>query len=162
MKSYTLEMADGSGLSEGHFNSDKDAVAWAVSVLEQRGNDAAELVTGDWESRNPDSLRKLFWADEESAQDDTGANAIAHLVKDDTMNATATVTNTRDTLARWGSVIKCDVEHELELLAEELSSAFPDDHAISLRVEVIKADFLRNLHSLVAELTNRELETLPE
>jgi hypothetical protein len=81
MKSYTLEMADGSGLSEGHFSSDRDAVAWAVSVLEQRGNDAAELVTGDWETRNPDSVRKLFWANEESAEDDTGANAIAHLVK---------------------------------------------------------------------------------
>lgn len=81
MKSYTLEMADGSGLSEGHFNTDKDAVAWAVSVLEQQGNDAAELVAGDWETRTPDSLRKLFWADEESAEDDTGANAIAHLVK---------------------------------------------------------------------------------
>jgi len=81
MKSYTLEMADGSGLSEGHFDSDKDAVAWAVSVLEQRGNEAAELVAGDWETRNPDSVRKLFWADEQSAEDDTGANAIAHLVK---------------------------------------------------------------------------------
>lgn len=81
MKSYTLEMADGSGLSEGHFSSDQDAVVWAVSVLEKQGNDAAELVAGDWETRNPDSLRKLFWADEESAEDDTGANAIAHLVK---------------------------------------------------------------------------------
>lgn len=81
MKSYTLEMADGSGLSEGFFSNDQDAIAWAVSVLEQRGNDAGELVTGDWETRTPDSVRKLFWADEESADDDTGVNAIAHLVK---------------------------------------------------------------------------------
>ena len=81
MKSYTLEMADGSGLSEGHFGNDTDAITWAVSVLEQRGNDASELVAGDWETRSPDSVRKLFWADDESAEDDTGANAIAHLVK---------------------------------------------------------------------------------
>jgi hypothetical protein len=81
MKSYTLEMADGSGLSEGFFNSDKDAVAWAVSVLEQRGYERVEMVAGDWETRTPDSVRRLFWADEESAEDDTGAKAIANLVK---------------------------------------------------------------------------------
>ena len=81
MKSYTLEMADGSGLSEGFFGTDRDAIAWAVSVLEQRGCDAAELVAGDWETRSPDSVRQLFWANEATADDDTGANAIAHLVK---------------------------------------------------------------------------------
>lgn len=81
MKSYTLEMADGSGLSEGCFETDSDAITWAVSVLEHRGCDAAELVTGDWETRSPDSVRKLFWANERTADDDTGANAIAHLVK---------------------------------------------------------------------------------
>jgi hypothetical protein len=83
MKSYTLEMAGGSGLSEGFFAKDKEAIAWAVSVLEHLGNDAADLVAGDWETRTPDSVRKLFWADEESADGDTGAgaNAIAQLVK---------------------------------------------------------------------------------
>ena len=81
MKSYTLEMADGSGLSEGFFETDIDAITWAVSVLEHRGCDAAELVTGDWETRSPDSVRKLFWANDRTADDDTGANAIAHLVK---------------------------------------------------------------------------------
>lgn len=81
MKSYTLEMADGSGLSEGFFETDSDAITWAVSVLEHRGCDAAELVAGDWETRAPDSVRKLFWANERTADDDTGANAIAHLVK---------------------------------------------------------------------------------
>jgi hypothetical protein len=49
--------------------------------LEQRGYERVELVAGDWETRNPDSVRRLFWADEKSAEDDTGANAIAHLVK---------------------------------------------------------------------------------
>lgn len=81
MKSYTLEMADGSGLSEGFFETDSDAITWAVSVLEHRGCDAGELVTGDWETRSPDSVRKLFWANERTADDDTGVNAIAHLVK---------------------------------------------------------------------------------
>ena len=60
MKDYTLEMADGSTRSEGQFNSDKDAVAWAMSVLAPDGN--GEIVVGDWEARNPDSERKLFLA----------------------------------------------------------------------------------------------------
>ena len=112
MKSYTLEMADGSGLSEGHFNSDKEAVAWAVSVLEQRGNDAAELVTGDWETRNPDSVRKLFWADEQSAEDDAGANAIAHLVKQDTANEIETEYDARTPMqiVASGIVDPCQAE----------------------------------------------------
>jgi hypothetical protein len=76
----------------------------------------------------------------------------------------ATATSTRDTLALWANVIKCDIESEIELLTEELSSAFRDDHAscISLRMDVIRSDFLRNLQSLTAELlNNRETETLP-
>jgi hypothetical protein len=80
MKNYTLEMADGSTRSEGQFNSDKDAVAWAVSVLEQHGSDAGEIVVGDWETRNPDSDRRLFWSDAKSADNDSGANAIAQLI----------------------------------------------------------------------------------
>jgi hypothetical protein len=80
MKNYTLEMADGSGRSNGYFANDKDAVAWAVSVLEQHGNDAGEIVVGDWETRNPDSDRRLFWSDAKSADNDSGANAIAQLI----------------------------------------------------------------------------------
>jgi hypothetical protein len=81
MKSYTVEMADGSGLSEGHFASDRDAVAWASSVLHRHGYASIDLVQSDWQSHTPDSVRMLFWADEESSDDDTGANAIAHLVR---------------------------------------------------------------------------------
>ena len=83
MKSYTLEMAGGLGLSKGFFATDSQAIAWAVLDLENRGYDVAKLVAGDWETRTPDSVRRLFWADEDSADDDTraGANAIAQLIK---------------------------------------------------------------------------------
>ena len=76
----------------------------------------------------------------------------------------ATATSTRDKMAHWASVIKCDIEHEMGLLAAELDSAFRADHAsgISRRIDVIQADFLSNIQSLVSELTNREIETLPE
>lgn len=73
-------------------------------------------------------------------------------------------TVTKMTLTHWATVIKNDIESEMERLAEELSSASRDDQAncISSRVDVIRADFLRNLQGLVEELTNREIETLPE
>jgi hypothetical protein len=71
-------MADGSERINGYFGDSKDAVAWAMSVLASDGN--GEIVVGDWEARNPDSERKLFWRDEKSADNDGGANAIAQLI----------------------------------------------------------------------------------
>ena len=81
MKSYTVEMADGSGLSEGYFDNDKAAFAWAISVLAQHGYEADKIVADYWQDLTPDSVRVLFWANEEASDDDTGANAIAHLVR---------------------------------------------------------------------------------
>ena len=81
MKSYTLEMADGSGLSEGYFDNDKAAFAWAISVLAQHGYEADKIVAGYWQDLTPDSVRVLFWADEETSKDDMGEKAIAQIVR---------------------------------------------------------------------------------
>lgn len=82
MRSYTLEMADGSGISEGFFDCDRDAIRWAGLLLVQRNYDSMELVQSDWEGRTPDSMRMLFWANETKADgDEMGVDAIAHLVK---------------------------------------------------------------------------------
>ena len=81
MKSYTVEMADGSGLSEGYFANDKDAFVWAVSVLANHGYDENKIVYDYWQDLTPDSVRVLFWADEESSKDDMGEKAIAQIVR---------------------------------------------------------------------------------
>lgn len=85
MKSYTIEF-DGGEVSEGQFNNDAQAKAWAESVLEARGYDASALVTGDWDQdgTNDDDeqcWRMLYWASEAEADNDNGSNAICQLCK---------------------------------------------------------------------------------
>lgn len=81
MKSYTIEFNGSGEVSEGSFNSDTDAVAWVESVLENRGLDAAETVSGDWDANGESDSgkhdRMLFWASEADAENDPGANANA-------------------------------------------------------------------------------------
>jgi hypothetical protein len=75
-KEYTIEFNSSGEVCEGRFSHDTDAQAWVESVLEQRGYDAAELVSGDW-----DADRMLFWANVADADNDPGANAICKLCK---------------------------------------------------------------------------------
>lgn len=86
MASYTIEFNGSGEVSEGQFNSDTEAQAWVESVLENRGHDADELVSGDWDSagQNDDGeqcYRMLFWANEADAENDPGVNAICQLCK---------------------------------------------------------------------------------
>jgi hypothetical protein len=78
MKKYILQTADGSERINGYFDDPRNAAAWAMSILATCGT--GDIVVGDWETRSPDSERKLFWRDEASADNDSGANAIAQLI----------------------------------------------------------------------------------
>lgn len=79
MKSYILEFNGSGEVSEGCFPSDMDAESWAESVLEQRGYCANDLVSSYWDAYGPSEVRMLFWADEETAQNDPGVKSICSL-----------------------------------------------------------------------------------
>ncbi len=84
MKSYTINFADSGEVFEGFFDSDFDAIGWAESIFENRG--WTEVVCGDWDTdgQNDDGeqcYRVLFWASEEDAENDCGANSLAELCK---------------------------------------------------------------------------------
>lgn len=86
MKSYTINFADSGEVCEGFFNSDFEAIGWAESIFEDRG--WTEVVRGDWDAdgQNEDGeqcYRVLFWASEEYAENDCGANSFAELCKVD-------------------------------------------------------------------------------
>ena len=86
MSSYTIEFANSGEVSEGQFSSDAQAQAWVETVLENRGHDASELVSGDWDADGENDegeqcYRMLYWASESDAENDPGANAICQLCK---------------------------------------------------------------------------------
>lgn len=84
MKSYTIEFNGSGEVAEGRFKDDVAAQDWVESVLEHRGYDADDLVSGDWDAngKNDDGTaceRQLYWANDDAAKDDAGANAICQL-----------------------------------------------------------------------------------
>ena len=83
MTSYTIEFNGSGEVSEASFSSDSHAIAWVESVLENRGYDVSETVSGDWDSNGESDEgkheRMLFWASEADAENDPGANAICQL-----------------------------------------------------------------------------------
>lgn len=86
MKSYTIEFNGSGEVIERNFASDNAAQSWVESVLEDRGHDSSELVTGEWDQagKNGDgeqAWRMLYWASEAIAENDTGAKAICQLCK---------------------------------------------------------------------------------
>lgn len=86
MKSYVIEFNGSGEVSEGFFSNDREAVAWAETVLETRGFDLSEIVSGEWDAHGADGFRLLFWANEETAQNDAGQNAICQLVNNPLSN----------------------------------------------------------------------------
>ena len=72
MSKYTMNFTDGGECFDlGVFSSDTEAAIHAELVIERRGYDANELVTGEWEQG-----RLLIWADEADAANDSGARAL--------------------------------------------------------------------------------------
>ena len=79
MKSYTLNWSGSGATSEIHAANDAAAIAEAESII---GGDVVVADQWDADGTNDDDepcKRILFWADEESADNDDGANAIAEL-----------------------------------------------------------------------------------
>lgn len=86
MKSYTIEFNGTGEVAEGQFRNETEAQSWVESVLEQRGYDVDELVSGDWDvaGTNDDDqkcYRMLYWASEADADNDAGEKAICQLCK---------------------------------------------------------------------------------
>jgi hypothetical protein len=72
MSEYTIRFTSGNETELlGTFSNDTEAAIHAELVIERRGYDANELVTGEWEQG-----RLLIWADEADAKDDAGAKAL--------------------------------------------------------------------------------------
>lgn len=83
MQSYVISCQTGE-LSEGYFDSDEQAERWAMDWLTDVLGLDDPVAADQWDAdgRNDDGepmKRLLFWASEEDAQDDSGANAIAQL-----------------------------------------------------------------------------------
>lgn len=79
MKSYVLSMAGSGETVEIFADNDTEAIAQAERRL---GGDVVVCDQWDADGRNGDDepcKRLLIWADEESAENDDGANAIAQL-----------------------------------------------------------------------------------
>lgn len=79
MKSYVLSLADSGATSEIYADSDDAAIDQASSIL---GGDPVVADQWDDDGQNDDDepcKRILFWADEESAENDAGAKSIAQL-----------------------------------------------------------------------------------
>ena len=72
MSKYTMNFTDGGECFDlGCFANDTEAAIHAELVIERRGHDADDLVTGEWENG-----RLLIWADEADAANDAGAKAL--------------------------------------------------------------------------------------
>lgn len=86
MSSYTIEFNGTGEVSEGQFRNDTEAQAWVESVLEFRGYDVDDVVSGDWDAdgQNDDGeqcFRMLYWASENDAENDAGEKSICQLCK---------------------------------------------------------------------------------
>jgi hypothetical protein len=72
MSKYTINFTDGGECFDlGCFANDTEAAIHAELVIERRGFDANELVTGEWEQG-----RLLIWENEADAANDAGAKAL--------------------------------------------------------------------------------------
>jgi len=72
MIKYTINFTDGGECFDlGVFSNDTEAAIHAERVLANRGYDANELVTGEWEQG-----RLLIWENEADAANDAGAKAL--------------------------------------------------------------------------------------
>jgi hypothetical protein len=83
MNSYVITTPNGE-LSERHFDSDSEAERWAIdwigNVLGYEDAVAADQWDADGTNDDDEPMeRLLFWASEEDAENDAGANAIAQL-----------------------------------------------------------------------------------
>lgn len=79
MKSYVLSFSGSGETSEINAANDDAAIKEAINLL---GEDTVVAEQWDADGYNDDDKpckRILFWADEESAENDAGANAIAQL-----------------------------------------------------------------------------------
>lgn len=65
--------------SNGNASRYPESYADAIRVLKAEYGD--DIVTADWEAHTPDSERMLVWADEESAENDDGAKAVAEIIR---------------------------------------------------------------------------------
>ena len=86
MKSYTLNYANGGKCTEFFAENDEEAVELALCQIVAGGSSyCAEPVAADqWDQagmNNDDGpcKRLLIWSDEASAENDSGANAIAQI-----------------------------------------------------------------------------------
>ena len=84
MKNYTIEFNGTGEVCRGIFANDTDAISWAKHILEARGCDSDEIVSGDWDAdgQNGDGQaceRMLFWADVVTSENDPGVNAVCKL-----------------------------------------------------------------------------------
>lgn len=94
MKSYVLEFAGSGEIIENYFpedasnvfNSDLEALSWAIRLLSNRGFNPDLIVHGDWDAdgQNDDGepmFRQLLWTSESESQNDSGQKSIAQITK---------------------------------------------------------------------------------
>lgn len=76
-----------SGLTvESMLENDIEAQGLAETLLEERGYNPDDIVSGNWDSDGYDEFgepqfRMLFWANEEDAKNDPGVKAICQLCR---------------------------------------------------------------------------------
>jgi len=106
MSDYTIRFTSGNETELlGTFSNDTEAAIHAEVLLADRGYDADELVTGEWQDG-----RLLIWADESDAEGDSGAKALCSVERERTE---------RDSLQDWAQ------EHVGEQLTRELADTAP-------------------------------------
>lgn len=87
-RTFTIEFPDGRSSLQADCIDELDAKSWVESVLAQYGHDPNRLVSGDWDQDgytrdDKQRWRMLFWATEEDADNDSGANSICQLCAED-------------------------------------------------------------------------------
>lgn len=86
MTNYVIEWSGSGEVMENCCDTDVAAECWVEDTLDQRGYDPADSVSGDWDADGTTDdgeqrWRKLYWASEEDALNDAGANAICQLCR---------------------------------------------------------------------------------
>ena len=106
MSDYTIRFTSGNETELlGSFPNYTEAAIHAEVLLAERGYDANELVTGEWEQG-----RLLIWENESDAKDDAGAKALCSVERERTE---------RDSLQDWAQ------EHIGEHMTPELAETCP-------------------------------------
>lgn len=81
MKTYILDWANGNGVSEILARDDKHAITQAKGIILNQMEGAVFADTWDPIGYEGEQKRRLLiWESEEDAENDSGANAIAHLI----------------------------------------------------------------------------------